>query len=332
MQPLPERAPVSPAEFASIRAEGAPVVLRGLVADWPSVRTDDLLAYLGAQATDEPVPLVRAAPDEEGRLHYDDALRGPNFTRTPATLRQALAAVRAEADKPRPDTVAIQGIATGDVLPGFAGANPLPLLPPEVEPRVWIGTTATVATHCDPRENIACVVAGRRRFTLFPPEQVGNLYMGPFYITPAGTPVSMVHLAQPDLARYPRFADALAVAQTAELAPGDALYIPYGWYHHVEALAPVNMLVNYWWDPARADVGSPWDALMHGMMTLRNLSPDQRRAWRAMFDQYVFLTNGDPAAHLPDHARGVMAATSPRDVEVMRRGLIATLQRVAAGG
>ncbi len=326
MEALPEHEAVDAARFAAIRARGEPAVLRGLVRDWPAVaaaREGRLSAYLGAMATDVPVPVVAAAPAEEGRLHYEPSLRGPNFRRTPATLRGFLDAL----DRGGKGTLAVQGLDLASVLPDFAARHAMPLLAPDVPPRAWIGTAAVVATHNDPMENIACVVAGRRRFTLFAPEEVANLYMGPFHVTPAGTPVSMVHLTAPDLARYPRFATALANARTAELGPGDAVYIPYAWYHHVEALDPVNMLVNYWWDPARRDLGSPWDALMHGLMTLRQLPPDQRRAWRAMFDHYVFLVDGDPGAHLPPEARGIIGADRPEDIAQMRRGLIAALQR-----
>jgi len=62
----------------------------------------------------------------------------------------------------------------------------------------------------------------------------------------------MVHVTAPDLARYPRYAPALEVAQESELAPGDAIFIPHDWYHHVEALDPFNVLVNYWWDAEAA--------------------------------------------------------------------------------
>lgn len=335
MRALPEQRGVTPAMFArEIRPAARPVVMRGVVADWPVVRAaqaGELAEYLSGMATATPVQHVRAAPETEGMLHYEDALRGPNFTRAAAPIADFMAALGLEAAKPRPDTLAVQGLVTRECLPGFAAANALPLLPPSVIPRVWIGNAAKVAIHNDPSENIACVVAGRRRFTLFAPDQLPNLYMGPFHVTPAGTPVSMVHLTRPDLDRYPRFAEALATAEEAELEPGDALYIPYGWYHHVEALDPVGMLVNFWWDVARPDVGSPWDALMHGMMTLRNLPADQRHVWRAMFEHYVFLAHGDPGEHLPEHARGVLGATTPRDVQQMRLGLIAKLRRDAEG-
>ena len=70
------------------------------------------------------------------------------------------------------------------------GQNPNPLLPAGNHARVWIGNAVTVAPHFDVSENIACVVAGRRRFILFPPEQTANIYPGPMDVTPAHVPIS----------------------------------------------------------------------------------------------------------------------------------------------
>ena len=338
MHPIPVRRDITAAAFhEEVRPAAEPLVLKGLVPDWPVVRAARegggaaCIGLLRGLASSKPVQHVCAPPEAEGRLHYDDGLRGPNFERGEAPLANFLDSLLAEAAEARPRALAVQGVTAADHLPGFAEAHPLPLLPATIAPRLWIGNAAKVAIHHDPTENVACVAAGRRRFTLFPPDQVANLYMGPFHLTPAGTQVSMVHATAPDPVRFPRFAAALEHARTAELEPGDALYIPYQWYHHVEALDPVSVLVNYWWDPARRDIGSAWDALLHGMMTLRNLPPDQRRAWRAMFDRYVFLEDGDPAEHLPAHARGILGATAPNDVAQMRRALIAKLRREAGG-
>jgi hypothetical protein len=336
MQPIKVWRDVTPAIFHDeIRAVAAPAVMKGLVSDWPLVRAGQqgnvaCADYLRAMAVRKPVPHVRAAPETEGRLHYGDDMRVPNFLRSTSPLADFLDALIAETGKSRPDVIAVQGLAAPEHLPEFAGANSLAILPHTVIPRLWIGNAAKVAIHHDPSENVACVGAGRRRFTLFPPDQVSNLYMGPFHITPAGTQVSMVHLTNPDHERFPRFAGALEAALTAVLEPGDAIYIPFQWYHHVEALDGVNVLVNYWWDPARTDIGSAWDVLMHGMMTLRNLPPDQRRAWRAMFDHYVFLSGGDPAGHLPEHARGILGVSAPPEIAQMRRALIAKLQQQQA--
>ena len=127
----------------------------------------------------------------------------------------------------------------------------MPLVPAAAKPRLWIGNAAKVATHNDPIENVAVVAAGRRRFTLFPPSAEPDLYMGPHDPTPAGARISMVHVTAPDFERFPRFASALEVAQVAELLPGDAIFIPRDWYHHVEALDRFNVLVNYWWDSSK---------------------------------------------------------------------------------
>jgi hypothetical protein len=324
---------VTPEVFRQqIRPTGLPAVLKGVVADWPIVGVAQAggaaaIDYLATMATGEPVPVVRAPTRVQGRLHYDDALKGMNFARGAAPLDAFLKALHVEAAKATPDVLCVQGVIAPRHLPGFAETHPLALVPETATPRLWIGTAAKVATHNDPSENIACVAAGHRRFTLFSPDQIGDLYMGPFHPTPAGTPISMAHVTAPDFERFPRFAAALDAALVAELEPGDAIYIPYQWYHHVEALDGLNVLVNYWWDEARTDVGSPWDAMMHGMMTLRTLPADQRRAWKAMFEQYVFLENGDPAAHLPPHAHGVLSATTPQDIVQMRRALIANLRR-----
>jgi len=148
-------------------------------------------------------------------------------------------------------------------------------------------------------ENIGCVVAGRRRFTVFPPEQTSNLYVGPLDLTPAGAPVSMVSVTAPEFERFPRFREALANGLVADLEPGDAIYIPYLWWHHVESLERFNVLVNYWWNPAPAGLGAPFDSIFHGMMAIGGLPANQRKAWRALFDHYVFRLDGDPAEHLP---------------------------------
>ena len=334
MQELAEIVAPTPDVFTAILTAGEPVVIRGLARDWPVVtaaRDGGLADYLRAMATAAVVPMVRAAATEDGRLHYAHTLDRPNFIRESVSIAGFLDEVARQATMPARETLAIQGLAADAALPSFAAANAMPLLPPDVEPRLWLGTPAVVATHHDTMENIACVAAGQRNFTLFAPEQVANLYMGPFHVTPAGTAVSMAHVTAPDFDRFPRFAEALATARHAVLDPGDAIYIPYGWYHHVEALAPLNLLVNYWWNPARRDGGSPWDAMMHGMMALRQLPESQRRSWRAMFDHYVFKVDADPGAHLPAAVRGVLGAESPDDLATMRRTLIASLQKMDHG-
>ena len=226
-----------------------------------------------------------------------------------------------------PPAMAVQSETVPDVLPGVAAENVLPPLA-HVPARIWIGNRIRVAPHYDVKENVAVCVAGRRRFTLFPPEQIANLYPGPFELTPAGTPVSMVDMHAPDLAAFPRFPLAWASARQATLEPGDAIYIPYCWWHGVESLEPVSILVNYWWtEGAPAGAGAAYDALLHALMALRPLPPEQRRVWQSWLDYYVFETSGDPVGHLPPHAQGMLARPTPPLLQRMRQALRQALSR-----
>jgi hypothetical protein len=204
----------------------------------------------------------------------------------------------------------------------------LPLLDPKVPPRLWFGTAITTPAHFDESHNVACCVAGRRRFTLFPIEQIANLYIGPLDHSPAGTPLSLVNFAQPDFDRFPRFREALAHARTAVLEPGDAIYIPPLWWHHVLSLERVNMLVNYWWvraAPGHAQPPFAFDALLHAVTALRGMPPEQRRAWREVFDHYIFDTDRDVTGHIPLERQSMLGPMSAEQYTQARATLLKRL-------
>jgi len=308
-----------------------PVVMKGLVADWPAVQAGrespralaDFIRRFDRGVT---VPIVECPPSAGNRLFYREDMSGFNFERKVAGIGPTLERLLQLAGESQPLSLFIESMRTEEFLPDFSAAHPMPLLPTTVQPRIWIGNRVTVQTHYDLLENIACVVGGRRRFTLFPPEQIANLYMGPVEFTPAGTPISMVPLRDPDLSRYPRFAEALRHSQQAELEPGDALYIPYAWWHHVESLTPFNVLVNYWWNDAPA-LGSPYGVLLHAALSLRNLPPDQRAVWRAFFDHLVFTDPEVALGHLKPEQRGLMGPPSPQRAGEVRNILLRAFQQ-----
>ena len=314
-----------------IRPSSEPAVLRGTAAEWPAVRAarqsdEALVEYVKRFSKGKRVAAIVGQPEIGGRFFYSDDMLGLNFERGQSPLEPFLDRLLRDREHSSPIAMAVQSEIIPEVLAGFEAENKVDLVPSNVQPRAWIGNRIQVAPHYDLYENIGIVVAGRRRFTLFPPEQIVNLYAGPFELTPAGTPVSLVDPNAPDLERFPRFAEAMKTAQTAELEPGDAIYIPFHWWHGVESLEPFNFFVNYWWSEARSDLGRPYDALMHAFIALKHLPPEQRAIWRFMFDHYVFETEGDPAAHLPAHARGMMGEPTPELIARMR----ATLKQIAS--
>jgi hypothetical protein len=254
LAPIQERNAPSPTEFRSeILAGEQPVVMRAVARDWPLVvaaRQDPrkAMSLLEAAGNATLTNVLRTEPEMEGRFHYGKDLQSFNFIRGQGNIAGIIAGLRDEENKYRPCAIAAQAMDAERFFPGFVESHPLPLVPSTVGPRLWIGNAAKVATHNDPTENVAVVAAGRRRFTLFPPSAEADLYMGPHHPTPAGARISMVHVTAPDFDKFPRFASALKDAQMAELSPGDAIFIPRDWYHHVEAIDRFNVLVNYWWD------------------------------------------------------------------------------------
>ncbi|HEU4649974.1 MAG TPA: cupin-like domain-containing protein, partial [Croceibacterium sp.] len=279
--PIAETGPVDHARFHDeIRPARQPVVMRGQAAAWPGVaaarRGDRAIAdYLLGFGPTRPVRGIMLAPELGGRFFYDDGLTGMNFTEHQGRLDAFLGELLRVAGQTDASGMAVQSEIIPELLPGFVEANPLPLVPGAV-PRIWLGNRIRVAPHYDLMENVAVCLAGRRRFTVFPPEQLPNMYPGPFELTPAGTPVSMVDPQAPDLARFPRYAEAWAQAQQATLEPGDALYLPYAWWHGVDALEPVSILVNYWWNEAPEGSGGGYDALLHALLSYRHLPADER--------------------------------------------------------
>ena len=95
--------------------------------------------------------------------------------------------------------------------------------------------------------------------------------MGPWDLTPAGQPISLVDMHQPDLDQFPRFSQAWAQAQVAELNPGDAIYMPGMWWHQVESLSAINGLINYWWSETPTVFGAPMDAFNHALLSIKQL-------------------------------------------------------------
>jgi hypothetical protein len=333
MQPIAELYGVTAAQFRDeIVPAAQPVVIRGLVRDWPAVAAGAAgdaahAAYLSAFDTGAPLNVMEAPPNVSGRFFYNDAVDGFNFTTRKTTLSALLAEVIAAAGDAAAPSRYAGANAIAQHLPGFAATNVLPLpLAPDAAARLWVGSASTVPTHYDLSDNVAVVIAGRRRFTLFPPEQVANLYLGPFNITPAGQPVSMVDIANPDHARYPRFAAAWDHACMAELEPGDAIYIPTMWWHDIRALAPYNALVNFWFNYPAADASTPFLAFVHALLAIRDLTPTERAAWRAWFDHFIFVDDpAEQAAHLPPQLAAIQGAAAPARNRAMRDYLLRAL-------
>lgn len=310
-----------------------PYVVRGGFAHWPVVQaarqSDEALArYLMGLYNGVRVGMFQLAPEARGRVFYaDETLSSFNFNRYSATLDQVLTGLLGVAQNPEPPALYVGSTTVEAVMPEFLDANVMALGRRDALVSLWLGNRTRIAAHYDLPDNLAIVAAGRRRFTLFPPEQIHNLYLGPLDPTPAGQPISLVDFAQPDLQRFPRFSQALEAAEVVEMEPGDALYIPSMWFHHVEGLAPVNLLINAWWRQTPDYVDSPLSTLRLALMTLRDLPEKERRVWEHHFQHFIFGARDDTWAHIPPEARGLLGPIDETLSRQARTQLLNQLKR-----
>ena len=316
---------------ARLRGALAPFVVRGLAADWPLVKAGrvsggEARAYLLSQRRDRPFTYSLGQAGAGERLFYDDAM-AMNFRTLRGSLPEIFGAIDANEGLADAPAIYLSSIDMHDYFTGLHEANNVELGERRPLASIWIGTATRIAAHNDVPDNLAVCAVGRRRFTLFPPDQFASLYLGPIDHTPAGRAVSMVDLKRPDFTAFPQFRDALSSAQGAELGPGDALFIPSLWWHHVEALDPFNVLVNYWWRDTQAFLGQPQDALNHAMLAIRDLPPAQKDYWRQMFDHYVFGNGDEVTAHIPEPARGVLSPLTAETAGKLRANILRGLSR-----
>lgn len=314
-----------PRDFQRLMAAEKPAVIKGLFDHWPAlaeglVSPARLNAYLrrmdqGAQAT-----VMEAPFSSGGRYVYAPDMREFNFTKRQRSITETLDQIERNLTIENAPFLAIQMLPLSSHMPGFVADNPLPLMPPQITSRLWVGGPLKTQTHNDRDHNLACVIAGRRRFLLFPPEQVNNLYIGPLDNPP---PLSLVDPEQPDDERFPKFREAMRAAVVAHLGPGDALFMPKYWWHHVTSLDPYNAMVNYWWGDFATGLERTNDAFLTALLAFGHLPPGERAYWKAMFDAYVFKTAGNATGHIPAALKGVLGPMS----EPVRERLKAELRQ-----
>lgn len=218
-------------------ARRKPVVLVGLVRDWKAVRTwspDALhrryprLSVMSLRTVEGRVAVDGAKGSIEECGSLEDVVGGICEGRGDRYLSTRLAAL--------PDEARAE-IAIPRHCDGSAWTNG----------KLWVGATGNVAPlHRDLAENVHAVVWGAKRFTLVDPRQSARLYPHRFFDPfPNGC---RVDIEAPDLERFPAMEGLSRLV--ADLNPGDAVYIPRRWWHHVRTLEPC-VSVNFWWAEGR---------------------------------------------------------------------------------
>ena len=259
----------------------------------------------------------------KGRFAYDETCTRLNYSTEKVDIRDLFERIADCFGKAEHPYYYINSLKYEDAFPGLLTSNDLAFnheafaCMPRVS-KIWIGTESRASAHYDLPGNLACCLVGGRRFTLFSPNQVHNLYPGPFDPTPGGQVITTADLRSPDFTTYPRLRDALAAAVVVEMEPGDALYYPSMWWHEVEATARFNVLVNYWWYTSPQSLGNPLDVLMHAILGLRDRTEAEKQGWRELFDYYIFGPPERPREHLPEACHGILGELDDNAIRRLR--------------
>jgi hypothetical protein len=229
-----------------------PVIIEGVASEWPA-RSQWSLDHFAARLPDLRVPIEIWDGDEAeaDAASYLKQLRGTEMTfaeyarvcRAGNSKRHYLAQypIFKHAPALRADV--------GELEPyfDFPFFFPRPLRSAlTAQPLLWVGPGGTVSTlHFDMYQNLFVQLAGRKRFLLVAPEQSARLYYPDRRFGMLAN-FSPLDVEKPDLERHPLAREVEALECVVE--PGEMLFIPIGWWHHVRSFEP-SISMNFWWWP-----------------------------------------------------------------------------------
>ncbi|CAK9016599.1 Bifunctional peptidase and arginyl-hydroxylase JMJD5 (JmjC domain-containing protein 5) (Jumonji C domain-containing protein 5) (L-arginine (3R)-hydroxylase KDM8) (Lysine-specific demethylase 8) [Durusdinium trenchii] len=121
---------------------------------------------------------------------------------------------------------------------------------------MWLGAGGTVGClHFDPFDNLLGQVSGSKTFWVLPPGAVeeGHLREARFSLSQNGTVLRSELLNSTSIVNTPEDTRVAEAAVGCTVAPGDLLFLPAFWWHHVESSEAGsdgwNMAVNNWYSP-----------------------------------------------------------------------------------
>mmetsp|Transcript_85640 Transcript_85640/g.229129 ORF Transcript_85640/g.229129 Transcript_85640/m.229129 type:complete len:430 (-) Transcript_85640:416-1705(-) len=106
---------------------------------------------------------------------------------------------------------------------------------------------STMTAHYDSHSNVLSQVFGEKEVVIWAPEETDKMY--PFPNQHSCARQSMVHVDNPDLVAHPRYK--LTHPLRTVLQPGDFIFLPAGWWHHLRSVSHLSTSVAWWHDTLR---------------------------------------------------------------------------------
>ena len=223
-KPIPRASCTSPEDFQRrFVAARKPVILSGLVEQWPAFKkwTPEYFQATYGDVVCRVVvdmPTAGVSYDADAKNHLRE-MRLSDFVDHMRSAEKPCYYRRQHAQK----------------MPGLEQDCDFARLTPDDKAEtnfVWIGSAGTrTGLHFDMQDNVLCQIYGSKEIWLVEPAASKFLYTYPGSITK-----SRVAPDSPDLAKFPRFANAPVLQGT--LGPGEALFIPNCWWHGVISTSP----------------------------------------------------------------------------------------------
>lgn len=112
-------------------------------------------------------------------------------------------------------------------------------------PRMYIGPAGSFSPiHFDHAPNFTAQIVGRKRWVFYAPDQTEFLYRYPWHHFLGHFSTINTREKLEDFDRFPLFERAQAWEAVVE--PGDMIYVPPKWWHHVSSLDPTISLHFFW--------------------------------------------------------------------------------------
>lgn len=217
-----------------------PVVIRGLASKWPACALWNYPKYWK-----EHISLYRTVPVEVGETYmhddwtqkcmpFEEFIDHIHTKESLSSNRMYLAQHQIFSQIPR--------LERDIYVPCYVYAMGAP--DNDIRKSIWMGPKGTwTPLHSDPCHNIFVQLVGLKHLRLYSPDSAPHLDLD---TNPLTSNTSKMDRNEEIACFRAVQRDPAHVAMECVLGPGDALYIPRGWFHSVESHT-ASVSVSYWW-------------------------------------------------------------------------------------